>query len=70
MIIGVCLEGLEKMLSLQDSLEGVDVLTLVESSGGLETIEQLQTHPNDVISKLASKIYDTYFSGERMMFDS
>mmetsp|Transcript_6096 Transcript_6096/g.9239 ORF Transcript_6096/g.9239 Transcript_6096/m.9239 type:complete len:503 (-) Transcript_6096:82-1590(-) len=65
---GLCLEGIQRILEVGKSdLDDLDVPSMVESAGGLEAIEQLQNHQNDMIATLASKVYDSYFSEDAMM---
>jgi len=61
-VTGVSLEGLKKFLAIGAQSEDLNVQALVESSGGLEKIELLENHPNEVLAQIAFEIRKTYFT--------
>jgi len=70
-IVKVALEGLDNILKVgaeeleknPDASEN-DYARYVDEAGGLEKIEQLQSHPNKEVFLRASKIIETYFGFE------
>ncbi|KAL0348616.1 UNVERIFIED_CONTAM: Importin subunit alpha-1b [Sesamum angustifolium] len=70
-IVTVCLEGLENILKVGEAEKGNtgDVnyfAQLIDEAGGLEKIENLQSHDNNEIYEKAVKILETYWLEERM----
>jgi importin subunit alpha-1 len=67
-IIKVILEGLENILEIGEKFKlsnNKNPYTFVlEESGGLEKIENLQQHPNDEIYEHAVKILESFFGAE------
>ncbi|KAK4405500.1 Importin subunit alpha-1b [Sesamum angolense] len=68
-IVTVCLEGLENILKVGEAEKGNtgDVnyfAQLIDEAGGLEKIENLQSHDNNEIYEKAVKILETYWLEE------
>jgi importin subunit alpha-4/3 len=65
-ILVVVLDGISNILKMAAANEqDLDALTTqIEECSGLDKIENLQTHNNEEIYKLAFDIIDKYFSGE------
>uniref|UniRef100_A0A0K0D3J8 Importin subunit alpha-4 n=1 Tax=Angiostrongylus cantonensis TaxID=6313 RepID=A0A0K0D3J8_ANGCA len=60
-IIQVVLDGINNILKMAGS--GVEsICAQIEECGGLDKIEQLQSHDNEEIYKLTYEIIDTYFN--------
>lgn len=64
-IVQVLLDGLTNLFKAADNPDGI--ATMVEACGGLDKIEQLQSHSNQEIYKLAYEIIDNYFSDEHVV---
>ncbi|PIO32464.1 hypothetical protein AB205_0152400, partial [Aquarana catesbeiana] len=62
-VIQVVLDGLSNILKMADD-EAETIANLIEECGGLEKIEQLQSHENEDIYKLAFEIIDQFFSSD------
>ena len=67
-IIKVILEGLENILEIGERSKSEDsknpYVSVIENSGGLEKIENLQQHSNDEIYEQAIKILEVFFGAE------
>ena len=68
-IIMVCLEALENILKVGEAVKSSGLTgdenlfgTLVEEAGGLEKIENLQSHDNNDIYQKAVKILETFWT--------
>jgi len=60
--VNVVLDGLTNILTTADKLGEVDkVALLIEESGGLDKIEALQAHENEVLYQKALNIIETFF---------
>ncbi|XP_053567777.1 importin subunit alpha-3 [Bombina bombina] len=68
-VIQVVLDGLSNILKMADD-EAETIANLIEECGGLEKIEQLQSHENEDIYKLAFEIIDQFFSSDDIDEDS
>ena len=64
-LVGISMEGLKNFMALESRQNSIDVRVIVESSGGLEKIENLVNHPNETISHFASRIQTSFFSGKK-----
>uniref|UniRef100_A0A4W5KUW3 Importin subunit alpha n=1 Tax=Hucho hucho TaxID=62062 RepID=A0A4W5KUW3_9TELE len=62
-VVQVVLDGLKNVLIMAGD-EASTIAEIIEESGGLEKIENLQQHENEDIYKLAFEIIDQYFSGD------
>ncbi|XP_068621274.1 importin subunit alpha-3 [Battus philenor] len=62
-VVSVVLDGLSNMLKMAgDNVE--QVANMIEECGGIDKIEQLQSHEKMEIYKMAYDIIEQYFSGE------
>eukprot|EP00184_Porphyridium_aerugineum_P004662 CAMPEP_0184697814 /NCGR_PEP_ID=MMETSP0313-20130426/4643_1 /TAXON_ID=2792 /ORGANISM="Porphyridium aerugineum, Strain SAG 1380-2" /LENGTH=590 /DNA_ID=CAMNT_0027156651 /DNA_START=161 /DNA_END=1933 /DNA_ORIENTATION=+ len=74
-VIKVALEGLENILKVGENerqAHAADVnelAMLVESCGGLDKIEQLQTHQTNEIYEKAVKLLEVYFHADEQVLD-
>merc|ERR1712112_429702 len=60
--VGVVLDGVSNILATAEKLSEVDkVAMMVEECGGLDKIEQLQAHENEVIYHKALQIIENFF---------
>jgi importin subunit alpha-2 len=60
--VGVVLDGVSNILATAEKLAEVDkVAMMVEECGGLDKIEQLQAHENEVIYHKALQIIENFF---------
>jgi len=60
--VGVVLDGINNILATADKLNETDkVAMMVEECGGLDKIEQLQAHENEVIYHKALQIIENFF---------
>merc|ERR1712060_643587 len=60
--VGVALDGVSNILATAEKLAEVDkVAMMVEECGGLDKIEQLQAHENEVIYHKALQIIENFF---------
>lgn len=62
-IVQVVLDGISNVLKMAAE-EVENVASMIEECGGLDKIEQLQSHENEDIYKLAYEIIDKYFSDD------
>ena len=59
---GVVLDGIANILTTAEKLQEMDeVAKKVEESGGLDRIEALQSHENELISNKAKEIMNKFF---------
>ena len=69
-IIKVILEGLENILEIGERSKSEDsknpYVSVIENSGGLEKIENLQQHSNDEIYEQAIKILEVFLGLKKM----
>merc|ERR1712112_384867 len=67
-IVGVVLDGISNILATAEKLNETDkVAMMVEECGGLDKIEQLQAHENEVIYHKALQVIETFFpDGEQV----
>ena len=60
--MGVVLDGIANILATAEKLQETDeVAKKVEESGGLDRIEALQSHENELISNKAKEIMNKFF---------
>ena len=60
--VGVVMDGLANILATADKLGETDkVAMMVEECGGLDKIENLQSHENEQIYQKALQIIETFF---------
>ena len=60
--MGVVLDGIANILATAEKLQEMDeVAKKVEESGGLDRIEALQSHENELISNKAKEIMNKFF---------
>ena len=60
--LGVVLDGIANILATAEKLQETDkVAMMVEESGGLDRIEALQSHENELISNKAKEIMNKFF---------
>ena len=63
----VILDGIENILKAGHEVDQVDkVACAIEECNGLDKIEKLQNHENDVVYNKAYAIIEKYFSGEEV----
>lgn len=64
-ILLVAMEALEALLRFGFQTEGIkkELVSVVDDSGGIEKLEQLQEHENTEIYSKAIKLLETYFGG-------
>lgn len=63
-VVNVVLDGIHNILKMAGE-EVETICQMIEECGGLDKIENLQTHENEEIYKLAYDIIDHYFSDEQ-----
>lgn len=67
-VVHVALESLEAILKIE-SYDGALATTIVDEAGGIDKIEELQTHENAKVYEKAISIIETYFGAEEEAAD-
>lgn len=67
LVIQVILDGLGNILKMAGTNAKL-IAKAIEEIGGMEKIENLQSHANVEIYKLAYSLIETYFQGEVSLF--